>query len=92
MTHAGYKWITDTRVISEHLRENIRDEMSHNILMTRSAKNLPIPSTMQELRIFLTSPVVGVRILQESRKISPAFVYPILRLFSFETRLILVLF
>ncbi len=78
---AGYKWIIDPSVVSEHIRSGIMHHISHSAYLHRfcTCKRRRIPMGYL-LRLTLTSPLSGLKMALRRNAPQAAVTYPYLRL------------
>jgi glycosyltransferase involved in cell wall biosynthesis len=75
---AGYNWIVDRTVVSEHIKDSIRWYARRNYVHTVSS-DYPVPSFSFVLLRFLFSPVRGFEISLKNNCPQAVIVYPYLR-------------
>lgn len=82
---AGYRWVTDTNVVSDHIRKKFLGEMKHReklLLLSKRKQELDEASFKNILRRFLTSPLRSAHITYKKHYPISFFAYPVERLFS----------
>lgn len=79
--NAGFKWIIDPSVVSEHIRLGVMHEVSHRVRLHRlcTCKRWHY-STKYMLRLTLTSPASGLKMALRDKTPQAAIAYPFLRL------------
>lgn len=88
-----YKWIIDTSVISDHLREDILEYIRHSDKLSRLCSgtkycvhtNTPF---LTQLKIFLLSPVRGAIVAAKKRCFPILWAYPLIRCSKFKAQFI----
>jgi ribosomal protein S26 len=80
-----YKWIIDTNVVSEHIRQSVKSHIKHAYALTKlCAKTHYCVNEAQQpiltmLRLFLTSPLRASIIAYKKRCLKMLYVYPAIR-------------
>lgn len=77
---AGYKWLVDARVVSEHVRSGVMQEAAHRSRLHRmcTCKRWSYP-TSYVLRLTLMSPASGLKLALKHDAPAAFFAYPYLR-------------
>jgi glycosyltransferase involved in cell wall biosynthesis len=80
---ARYRWIIDTRVVSNHLKPSILSEIKHGYrlnLFARSRQKIDDDNLWHVLRLFATSPLRGLDIALRKKIPEMTMIYPYIRL------------
>ncbi len=91
-----YKWIIDDRVISLHVRDDLRASLEHTYKMGFLCAQTPYciweenPRLAVVLRILLTSPARALQIAVRKRCPNMIWAYPLLRLYQLNVHLVWV--
>lgn len=85
---AGYDWVVNYDVRSQHIRASLREELSHrywygrNFDILEDEMRIPHISLVTQVRRMLTSPVRGAQITFKSKNPQALFVYPAMRVYT----------
>jgi glycosyltransferase involved in cell wall biosynthesis len=89
----GYQWFVDYAVQSDHLRQNLRQELSHEYwyakqldemwrkIKTETNKQAPPVTKFDVVYRFVISPFTGLFIAYKTREVSIAYIHPLIRLY-----------
>jgi glycosyltransferase involved in cell wall biosynthesis len=82
---AGYKWVTDETVVSDHIRKGVLQETLHKRRMQLMASRRQEASLLRLLMIFALSPRRALHVALRKRCPQIFFVYPFLRFMTLKT-------
>lgn len=94
MLETPYKWIIDDRVVSLHVKDNLRASLEHTYKMGYLCAQTPYclyeenPKLAVVLRILLTSPARALQIAIKKKCPNMIWAYPLLRLYQLNVHLI----
>lgn len=75
----GFKWIVDPRVVSEHIRPGLLDELHHSYAYTIRRRRYLETNLFNMLRILSFSPLRALHIVYKKRCPELFFFYPLFR-------------
>lgn len=84
---AGYKWIVDYSVRSDHLRKSFREELNHRFWYGTCADaiskafGLPYASLKRQILRLCFSPIRGFQVGITKRDLKATYVYPLIRFY-----------
>jgi glycosyltransferase involved in cell wall biosynthesis len=89
IVEAGYKWLIDENVISEHLQTSLSAYYHHAYVVTKlcSEKQLCSTSLLGNARVFATSPVSSLKLARRLKWPPVTWVYPISRFYCLKASL-----
>jgi hypothetical protein len=89
IVEAGYKWLIDQNVISEHLQTSLSVYYHHAYAVTKlcSEKQLCSTSLLGNTRIFATSPVSSLKLARRLKWPPITWVYPVSRFYCLKASL-----
>jgi glycosyltransferase involved in cell wall biosynthesis len=84
---AGYKWVVDKSVVSDHIRGNVRQSAEHVYTLSKFADYPDSPSFSSVFSRFLFSPIRGVEISLKKECPQALVVYPYWRFMLLKSSL-----
>lgn len=84
---AGYKWIVDRSVVSDHIRGTVRQSAEHVYTLSKSAGYRDGPPFSSVLSRFLFSPIRGVEISLKKHCPQASVIYPYWRFMLLKSTL-----
>jgi len=88
LNKTGYKWIVDSSVVSDHIRESIMQDATHQyklFMLSKREQLLDRSNTFELYRMLMTSPLRALDILVKKRCPEIFFAYPFIRLMTLKT-------
>lgn len=82
---AGYKWIMDKNVVSDHIRPGIVYELKHKYNTYLKTRRPQAGITFRNMvRLFASSPIRALHIVWKTKRPEIIYVYPLIRFFCLK--------